>query len=48
LPDYAGNVRELKQRIARLMLCHVGGGLLSVGNILPEERPASDDPPQDW
>jgi transcriptional regulator with GAF, ATPase, and Fis domain len=46
--DYQGNVRELKQRVARLMLRYVGGGLLSVGNIPPEERPSSDDPPRDW
>ncbi len=46
--DYAGNVRELRQRVARLMHRYVGGGLLSVGNIPPEERPISDDPPYDW
>jgi transcriptional regulator with GAF, ATPase, and Fis domain len=46
--DYQGNVRELKQRVARLMLRYVGGGLLSVGNIPPEERPTPDDPPHDW
>ncbi len=46
--DYRGNVRELKQRVARLMHRYVGGGLLSVGNIPPEERPSSDDPPHDW
>jgi len=46
--DYAGNVRELKQRVARLMHRYVGGGLLSVGNIPPEERPAPDAPPLDW
>jgi len=46
--DYQGNVRELKQRVARLMLRYVGGGLLSVGNIPPRERPAPDDPPPDW
>jgi len=46
--DYAGNVRELKQRVARLMHRYVGGGLLSAGNIPPEERPVSDDPRPDW
>lgn len=46
--EYAGNVRELKQRVARLMHRYVGGGLLSVGNIAPEERPASDDSSHDW
>jgi transcriptional regulator with GAF, ATPase, and Fis domain len=46
--DYAGNVRELKQRVARLMHRYVGCGLLSAGHIPPEERPAPDDPPPDW
>jgi hypothetical protein len=27
---------------------YVGGGLLSVGNIPPEERPAVDEPPLAW
>ena len=46
--DYAGNVRELKQRVTRLMHRYVGGGLLTAGNIPPEERPAWDEPPPDW
>ncbi|MEW5755940.1 MAG: sigma 54-interacting transcriptional regulator [Pseudomonadota bacterium] len=46
--DYRGNVRELKQRVARLMHRYVGAGLLSVGSIPPEERPSLDDPPHDW
>jgi hypothetical protein len=27
---------------------YVGGGLVSVGTIPPEERPAADDPRDDW
>jgi DNA-binding NtrC family response regulator len=46
--DYRGNVRELKQRVARLIHRYAGGGLLSVGNIPVEERPSSDIPPRDW
>lgn len=46
--DYAGNVRELRQRVARLMHAYVGGGLLSAGHIPRDERPASDDSFADW
>lgn len=46
--DYRGNVRELKQLVARLMLRYVGGGLLSIGSIPLEERTFSGDPPGDW
>ena len=47
--DYRGNVRELKQRVARLMHRYVGGGLLTVGNIPPDERPPfQDNQTVDW
>ncbi len=46
--DYAGNVRELRQRVARLMHRYVGGGFIGVGSIPAEERPRADDPPMDW
>ena len=38
--DYPGNVRELRQCVARLMYRHVGRGSLTAGDIPPEERPA--------
>ncbi len=41
--DYPGNVRELRQRVTRLLLRHPGGNLLTVGSIPSEERPATDD-----
>jgi transcriptional regulator with GAF, ATPase, and Fis domain len=36
---YPGNVRELKHLVARLLHRYVGGGLLTVGSIPPEDRP---------
>jgi hypothetical protein len=45
--DYGADVRELKQRVSRLMHPYVGGGLLSVGNIPPEERAAAAPSPSE-
>ncbi len=46
--EYCGNVRELKQRVARLMNRYVGAGLISAGNIPSEDRLAPDAPAADW
>ncbi len=46
--QYPGNVRELKQLVSRLMHRYVGGGIVSAGNIPPEERPAREDSADDW
>ncbi|TVQ84607.1 MAG: sigma-54-dependent Fis family transcriptional regulator [Chromatiaceae bacterium] len=46
--DYPGNVRELRQRVARLLLHHVGGHLLTVGSIPAPERPAPGSANSDW
>ena len=40
--DYPGNVRDLKQLIARIKLRHVGPGPVTVGDLPPSERPAAD------
>ena len=40
--DYPGNVRDLKQLIARIKLRHVGPGPITVGDLPPSERPAPD------
>jgi transcriptional regulator with GAF, ATPase, and Fis domain len=37
--DYPGNVRDLRQCVARIMYRHVGPGPLTTGDIPPEERP---------
>lgn len=41
--DYPGNVRELKQRVMRLLHRYAGDGLLSSGCIPPNERSVSPD-----
>jgi len=45
---YPGNVRDLKQVVARMSYRHVGVGPLTAGDIPEEERPAVDPLPQDW
>ncbi len=42
--DYPGNVRELKQRVLRVMHRHAGGGIISVGSIPPDEWNAAAGP----
>lgn len=42
--DYPGNVRELKQRVLRVMHRHAGGGIISIGCIPPDERNAAAGP----
>jgi transcriptional regulator with GAF, ATPase, and Fis domain len=44
--DYPGNVRDLKQLIARMCCRHVGPGPLTVGDIPEDERPQGD--PSGW
>lgn len=46
--DYPGNVRDLKQLIARIGLRHVGPGPLTVGDVPPSERPGCDVQQQGW
>ena len=41
--DYSGNVRELKQLVARIMSRHVGDGPITIGDIPPDERPGRSD-----
>jgi transcriptional regulator with GAF, ATPase, and Fis domain len=36
--DYPGNIRDLKQLVARLMHRHVGNGPITVGDVPAEER----------
>ncbi|MEA2222753.1 MAG: two-component system, NtrC family, response regulator AtoC [Solirubrobacteraceae bacterium] len=37
--DYPGNVRDLKQLMARIGLRHVGPGAVTAGDVPPSERP---------
>jgi transcriptional regulator with GAF, ATPase, and Fis domain len=45
--DYAGNIRELRQLVARMVHAHVGSGPITVGDIPPAERAAASGAPQD-
>lgn len=45
---YPGNIRDLKQLIARLVYRHVGTGPLTVGDIPEEERPSSESLVPAW
>lgn len=40
---YPGNVRELRQLIAKILLRHVGSGPIRPGDLPPEERPLAAD-----
>ncbi len=40
--DYAGNIRDLRQLMARIAARHVGPGPITVGDLPPEDRPAVD------
>jgi transcriptional regulator with GAF, ATPase, and Fis domain len=46
--DYPGNVRELRQLIARISSRHVGPGPITVGDLPEEERPPQDQEPDAW
>jgi transcriptional regulator with GAF, ATPase, and Fis domain len=46
--DYPGNVRDLKQLVARMMYRHVGPGPITVGCIPEEERMNVERGPADW
>ena len=42
---YPGNVRDLRQLVARIARRHVGPGPITVGDVPPEERPEGPDMP---
>jgi transcriptional regulator with GAF, ATPase, and Fis domain len=46
--EYPGNVRDLRQVVSRLMYRYVGDGIITVGNIPPEERPAAEPEDIAW
>jgi transcriptional regulator with GAF, ATPase, and Fis domain len=46
--DYPGNVRELRQLVARILDRHTGPGPITVGDLPEEERPFADSPAIDW
>ncbi|MDO8844181.1 sigma 54-interacting transcriptional regulator [Methylicorpusculum sp.] len=46
--DYPGNVRDLKQVIARLLCRYTGQGSITMGCIPPDDRPILTESYQDW
>jgi transcriptional regulator with GAF, ATPase, and Fis domain len=46
--EYPGNVRDLKQLMARIACRHVGPGPVTAGDIPEEERPEAVDHPSEW
>src|SRR5262245_25161495 len=45
---YPGNVRELRQLVARIRSRHEGRGSITVGDVPPEERPTIEQPDVTW
>lgn len=46
--EYPGNVRDLKNLVYRVVAHHIGSGPITIGNIPPDERPATKSSPQNW
>jgi DNA-binding NtrC family response regulator len=46
--DYIGNIRDLKQLVARIAYRHVGPGPITVGDLPEDERPAVDEEETRW
>lgn len=48
LRDYPGNVRDLKQLVAKIMRRYVGSGPITAGCLPEEERPRCGEDPLEW
>lgn len=46
--EYPGNVRDLKQVIARMLCRHTGNGAITVGCIPPDDRPNWTEDWKEW
>ncbi len=46
--DYPGNVRDLRQLVARIAYRHVGPGPITIGDIPEKERPGEEVVLADW
>lgn len=46
--EYAGNVRELKQTVTRIVNRHVGPGPITVGDIIEGDRPVGGEEMPSW
>jgi transcriptional regulator with GAF, ATPase, and Fis domain len=45
---YPGNIRELRQLVQRIALCHVGPGPMTVGDIPEDDRPVGGALDRGW
>ncbi len=45
--EYPGNVRDLRQLVSRILQRHAGGGVVTVGDLPSDERPAAGRT-EDW
>ena len=46
--DYPGNVRDLKQMVARMLCRYAGAGPITAGCLPPEDRPQNQNDWLDW
>lgn len=46
--DYPGNVRDLKRIVMRLYARHAGPGPITIGALLPDDRPGPAGTPEPW
>ena len=46
--SYAGNVRDLRQLVSRILLRHPGNGVITAGELPADERPEATAPAADW
>ena len=46
--DYPGNVRDLRSLVLRIVHRYLGTGLVTVGDVPDDERPAPDEPAGAW
>ncbi len=46
--DYPGNVRDLKRVVMRLYARHAGPGPITIGALLPDDRPGPAETPEPW
>lgn len=41
--SYSGNVRELRQIVRRIAMRHTGAGVISMGDVPPQDRPVEEE-----
>jgi transcriptional regulator with GAF, ATPase, and Fis domain len=46
--EYHGNVRDLRQMVVRIAQRHVGAGLITVGDVPPDEYPSAPPADEGW